>query len=202
MEPKRANLKSGLRIPPDGGLDFFLPSRAAFWSNLHFGVCVQGERTLPCRPCTAAAAGGDELSDLPSMQEARQLRTSGMDANQMYEEVRAIAGESAATPLSRGPQRSSHEASEVRRAPATHPPPHPATPSARRRPRRATPPHHANPAPLATPRCRSLRHHPRPPAPLRRERCRRSRRTCCPRAAASRAETATAPACRRRASPG
>ena len=31
--------------------------------------------------------------NLPSMQEARQLRTSGMDANQMYEEVRAIAGE-------------------------------------------------------------------------------------------------------------
>ena len=45
--------------------------------------------------------------NLPSMQEARQLRTSGMDATQMYEEVRAIAGESVGTPLSRGPQRSS-----------------------------------------------------------------------------------------------
>ena len=78
--------------------------------------------------------------NLPSMQEARQLRTSGMDANQMYEEVRAIAGESAATPLSRGPQRSSHEASEVRRAP----PPHPA--SAHRHALRAPPSAPCHPA--------------------------------------------------------
>ena len=43
--------------------------------------------------------------NLPSMQDsARELRTSGMDANQMYEEVRAIAGGSDATPLARGTQ--------------------------------------------------------------------------------------------------
>ena len=81
--------------------------------------------------------------NLPSMQEARQLRTSGMDANQMYEEVRAIAGESAATPLSRGPQRSSHEASEVRRAasaPRLRTPPRPPRAAVR-----AVPPRHAMP---------------------------------------------------------
>ena len=52
--------------------------------------------------------------NLPSMQDsARELRTSGMDANQMYEEVRAIAGGSDATPLARGSHRSSHDAGEV-----------------------------------------------------------------------------------------
>jgi len=51
--------------------------------------------------------------NLPSMQDsARELRTSGMDANQMYEEVRAIAGGSDATPLARGSHRSSHDAGE------------------------------------------------------------------------------------------
>ena len=52
--------------------------------------------------------------NLPSMQDsARELRTSGMDANQMYEEVRAIAGGSDATPLVRGSHRSSHDAGEA-----------------------------------------------------------------------------------------
>ena len=51
--------------------------------------------------------------NLPSMQDnARELRTSGMDANQMYEEVRAIAGASDPALLARGLHRSSHDAGE------------------------------------------------------------------------------------------
>ena len=121
----------------------------AFRRNLVPSSASQATPALSCSCAHQRRAGAMSSQNLPSLQEARQLRTSGMDANQMYEEVRAIAGESGATPLSRGPQRSSHAAGEVRRAP----PPRPASPLCppRRPPRRATQPPHANSAPLARP---------------------------------------------------
>ena len=96
-------------------------------------------------PTSPSNGGGRAMSsqNLPSMQDnARELRTSGMDANQMYEDLRAIAGASEATPLARGLHRSSHDAGEVLRLP----PPHRASPPRppRRPPHQATAPcHHA-----------------------------------------------------------